>query len=120
MVVVLPAPLGPRNPKITPAGTSIVRSFSAQTEENCRVSALARMAICFINPFSPGFPDFSAALRYRRLRAESPSYSCWSCCRFGKEMPQFRLRRLKLPSHWLLPDRAPESPATQLRRREFL
>ena len=46
MVVVLPAPLGPRNPKTTPAGTSIVRSFSARTEANCRVSALARMAIC--------------------------------------------------------------------------
>jgi len=30
----------------------------------------------FINPFSPDFPDFSPALRYRRLRAESPSYSC--------------------------------------------
>ena len=31
MVVLLPAPLGPRNPKISPSPTSIVRSWSART-----------------------------------------------------------------------------------------
>ena len=31
MVVLLPAPLGPRKPKISPSPTSIVRSSSART-----------------------------------------------------------------------------------------
>src|SRR5512141_264149 len=49
MVVVLPAPFGPRKPKIEPFGTSKLTSSSAFLEPNVLVRAETRMTGCLVS-----------------------------------------------------------------------
>ncbi|OGD11932.1 MAG: hypothetical protein A2Y86_00475 [Candidatus Aminicenantes bacterium RBG_13_62_12] len=73
MVVVFPAPLGPRRPKSSPSGTENDTRSTAVTSLKVLVRFSTRMASTWISSESPMIPDFSGprfpapACRYLKM-----------------------------------------------------
>src|ERR1039458_7307013 len=87
-VVVLPAPLGPRNPVTEPGSTLKLRSLTAWTEPKCLVSprasirlgAAASVTALMMHDFSAHrLPAWLAALGRAGARSGRSSPSCATC-----------------------------------------